>query len=75
MCGLRFDRLMSSTALALPLLVVLTGPPSLANSPAIESAVPMPQAAPLAPPTASDAGVATEGLGTQTEPAPVTTAG
>ena len=79
MRGLRFDRLMSGVALALPLTVVLAIPPSNAqtNTAAIESAVPMPEATTVAPPTATDAAPATtQGIGTQPEgtPAPAETA-
>jgi L,D-transpeptidase YcbB len=84
MLGLRYHRLMGSTALAIPLLVVLTASPSSAQSPSsakvttrasVESAVPMPDAVPLAPPTASDVApsTGTEGVGTATDPAPAST--
>ena len=73
MRGLRFDRLMSGAALALPLTVVLAIPASNAQAntqtpAALELAVPMPEATTLAPPTATDAGPsATQGIGTQPE--------
>ena len=69
MRGLRFDRLMCGTALALPLTVVLAIPPlsAQANTPtpaAIESAVPMPEGTTMAPPTAADtAAPNTQGIG------------
>ena len=81
MRGLQFDRLMSGFALALPLTVVLAIPPSnaQANTPtpaAIESAVPMPEATTLAPPTASDTVTpsGTEGIGSATQPEATTPA-
>lgn len=79
MRGLRYHRLMGSTALALPLLVAFMASPSSAQTTkqaSIESAVPMPNAAPLAPPTASDVApsTGTEGVGSATDPAPATAA-
>jgi murein L,D-transpeptidase YcbB/YkuD len=83
MRGLRLDRLMSSTALALPLAVALAIPASNAQtntrqanaqsatqSTAIESAVPMPESATLAPPTSADVATpaTTEGIGNSTQP-------
>src|SRR5262245_9777694 len=69
MRGPRFDRLMSSAALVL-LLTIAIRHDALANTqtPAvIESAVPMPEATTVAPPTASDvAPSATQGIGTAT---------
>ena len=68
MRGLRFDRLMCGTALALPLTVVLAIPrlSAQANTPtpaAIESAVPMPEGTTMAPPTAADTAPAhTQGI-------------
>ena len=75
MRGLRFDRLMSGTALVLPLSVVLAFPTNAqANTQtpaAIESAVPMPEATTIAPPTATDAAPSTtQGIGTQPEATP-----
>ena len=75
MRGLRFDRLMSGTAIAIPLSVVLAFPTNAqANTQtpaAIESAVPMPEATTIAPPTATDAAPSTtQGIGTQPEAAP-----
>jgi murein L,D-transpeptidase YcbB/YkuD len=69
MRGLRFDRLMSGVALALPLAVVLAIPPSSGqtNTASIESAVPMPEATTVAPPTAADTAPTTQGIGTQPE--------
>ncbi len=82
MRGLRFDRLLSGAALALPLSVVLAIPASNAQAntqtpAAIESAVPMPETTTLAPPTASDAATpsGTEGIGSSTETAPAETTG
>src|SRR5262245_54671173 len=77
MRGLRFDRLMSGTALALTLSTVLTIPPLHAQDntqtpAAIESAVPMPDNTTLAPPTAADtaaAPTATQGIGGGNDPA------
>ena len=70
MRGLRFDRLLSGAALALPLTVVLAIPASNAQAntqtpAAIESAVPMPETATLAPPTAADTATpsGTQGIG------------
>ncbi|MBX9777208.1 MAG: L,D-transpeptidase family protein [Xanthobacteraceae bacterium] len=79
MRGLRFDRLMSGVALALPLTAVLAIPPSSGqtSTAAVESAVPMPEASPIAPPTATDVAPATtQGIGTQPEgnPSPAETA-
>jgi murein L,D-transpeptidase YcbB/YkuD len=80
MRGLRFDRLMCGTALALPLTVVLAIPPlsAQANTPtpaAIESAVPMPESTTMAPPTAADTAApsTTQGIGGN-DPAATTTA-
>ena len=77
MRGLRFERLMSGVALVLPLTAVLASPPSNAQATtqtpgAIESAVPMPETATLAPPTAADAVTpsGTEGIGSSTETTP-----
>jgi L,D-transpeptidase YcbB len=80
MRGPRFDRLMNSVALAIPLSVALIPASSIqANTQtptAIESAVPMPEATTLAPPTAADTAPAgTEGVGGNAEPSsPETTA-
>jgi len=81
MRGLRFDRLLSGAALALPLAAVLGIPFSNAQAntqtpAAIESAVPMPDTATLAPPTAADAVTpsGTEGIGSTTETAPAANA-
>ena len=70
MRGLRFDRLMCGTALALPLTVVLAIPPLSAQAntqtpAAIESAVPMPEGTTMAPPTAADTAApsTTQGIG------------
>ena len=70
MRGLRFDRLMTGTALALPLSVVLAIPPLSAQAntqtpTAIESAVPMPERTTMAPPTAADTAApsTTQGIG------------
>jgi len=70
MRGLRFDRLMCGTALALPLTVVLAIPPLSAQAntqtpTAIESAVPMPERTTMAPPTAADTAApsTTQGVG------------
>jgi murein L,D-transpeptidase YcbB/YkuD len=73
MRGLRLDRLMSGVALALPFTVVLAISPSYgqANTAAVESAVPMPEATTVAPPTATDVAPATtQGIGTQPEGTP-----
>jgi L,D-transpeptidase YcbB len=81
MRGLRFDRLLSGAALALPLAAALGIPLSNAQAntqtpAAIESAVPMPETATLAPPTAADAVTPsrTEGIGSATDTAPATAA-
>jgi murein L,D-transpeptidase YcbB/YkuD len=73
MRGLRLDRLMSGVALALPFTVVLAISLSYgqANTAAVESAVPMPEATTVAPPTATDVAPATtQGIGTQPEGTP-----
>ncbi len=81
MRGLRFDRLLSGAALALPLTVVLAIPASNAQAntqtpAAIESAVPMPETATLAPPTAADTATpsGTQGIGSSSETSPAATA-
>jgi murein L,D-transpeptidase YcbB/YkuD len=78
MSGLRYHRLMGSTALAIPLLVILTASPTnaqTARQATLEAAVPMPNAASLPPPTASDvAPAATEGVGNTATPASETPA-
>jgi murein L,D-transpeptidase YcbB/YkuD len=85
MRGLRFDRLMTGTALAVPLAVALAVPASNAQATpeattrapaAIESAVPMPEGTTLAPPTAADvaAPATTEGIGGANQSPDATTA-